>query len=118
MPLRPFRGSRKNSMRIPATNEIVVDQFGYFDASPNLTYTPEAVVADGDTIAAWWTATGTHEGGFQGLEPTGEDIEILVTGTFQIEDEHSLRCGSYRINSTLCSNSASLNRLASNPIFS
>ena len=35
-----------------------------------------ALVSDGDTVVAHWRATGTQEGEFRGIEPTGKPIEV------------------------------------------
>lgn len=70
------------------SKEIATDQFAYFDAFPDLTYTPHTVIAEDDTVAARWTFAGTHAGEFQGIDPTGAEVEIPVMGLFRIEDEH------------------------------
>jgi steroid delta-isomerase-like uncharacterized protein len=56
-------------------------------AFPNLHFTIEDQLAEGDHVATRWVATGTHEGEFQGIPPTGQsirltgiDIDRLVNG--------------------------------------
>jgi len=44
---------------------------GYRQAFPDLTFTVEEQVVDGDRVVSRWTATGTHAGEFAGLAPTG-----------------------------------------------
>ncbi len=61
-------------------------EFAYFDAFPDLAMAVEAVLAEGDTVAARWTLTGTHDGVFKGIEPTGEAFEFSAMGMFRIED--------------------------------
>jgi len=58
-----------------------------WEAFPDLHHTMEAIVAEGDQVAYRFTATGTHEGPFQGIEPTGRPIEIGGQGFVRIEDE-------------------------------
>lgn len=71
------------------TDAIVAEEFGYFEAFPDLTYTLDVVLAEDDMVAARWTASGSHEGEFNGIEPTGEKVEFPVMGTFRIEDERA-----------------------------
>lgn len=68
-------------------DEIVANQFGFFEAFPDFTYAPDAIVAEGEMVAARWTAAGTHEGEFEGIEPTGKEVEFPVMGMFRVEDE-------------------------------
>jgi steroid delta-isomerase-like uncharacterized protein len=42
---------------------------------PDLKVAPATVVADDEQVAMAYTITGTHEGEFQGIEPTGKRIE-------------------------------------------
>jgi steroid delta-isomerase-like uncharacterized protein len=46
---------------------------------PDLRFTIEDQVAEGDTVVTRWTARGTHAGEFQGVPATGR--EIRITGT-------------------------------------
>ena len=55
---------------------------GYIDlftamrsAFPDLKATPEHITADEGTVAMAYTITGTHQGDFQGIAPTGKAIE-------------------------------------------
>lgn len=72
---------------------IVAEEFGIFAAFSDLTYTPEVVIAEGETVAARWTAAGTHDGEFDGIEPTGEDVEFPVMGTFRVENDRIAEVG-------------------------
>ncbi len=44
-------------------------------AFPDLAVAMETMVADDDTIAFAYTITGTHQGNFQGVRPTGRQIK-------------------------------------------
>ncbi len=53
-----------------------IDFFGEFrNAFPDLKVTPEHLTADEDTVALAYTVTGTHQGDFQGIAPTGKTIK-------------------------------------------
>ncbi len=45
-------------------------------AFPDLRFTPEDLIAEGDRVVARVTLTGTHQGAFQGLPPTGKQVTI------------------------------------------
>src|SRR5262245_37777036 len=48
----------------------------YLAAFPDLRMVPEDVIASGDKVVARVRATGTHEGVFMGLAPTGRRVEM------------------------------------------
>jgi steroid delta-isomerase-like uncharacterized protein len=61
-------------------------------AFPDFTLTPEAVLEDEELVMAEWTATGTHEGEFNGVPPTGRTFQhkgmskfVIVNGKVQEE---------------------------------
>ena len=43
---------------------------------PDLTYTVDDQVAEGDKVVSRYTATGTHQGEFFGVAATGNRIEM------------------------------------------
>jgi steroid delta-isomerase-like uncharacterized protein len=47
-------------------------------AFPDIHFTIEDQIADGDRVVARWTARGTQTGAFQGLPPTGK--QAVATG--------------------------------------
>jgi steroid delta-isomerase-like uncharacterized protein len=58
-------------------------------AFPDARFIPEAMYVDGDTVIARLTVTGTNQGEFQGMPPTGKqttvegiDIVRLANGKF------------------------------------
>jgi len=54
-------------------------------AFPDAHIAPAHMVADDDHVAIAYTLTGTHEGDFNGLAPTGKTIEVrgLQIGRFE-----------------------------------
>lgn len=66
-------------------------EFAYYDAFPDLTYTLDEMIAEGDRIAFRWSMRGTHsgEGGpepFGQLEPTDQEIDVTGINIARIED--------------------------------
>lgn len=55
-------------------------------AFPDLQTSPEAIVVDEDFAAIAYTLTGTHEGEFQGIAPTGRKIEARGMQIARFED--------------------------------
>lgn len=49
---------------------------GTRDVFPDMAFTIEDTVAQGDRVALRWAMTGTHEGSMTGEEPTGREIEL------------------------------------------
>ena len=43
---------------------------------PDLQFTMEEVIGEGDRVVIRWTARGTHRGELQGSAPTGKSVEI------------------------------------------
>lgn len=54
-------------------------------AFPDAHIEPAHMVADDENVAVAYTLTGTHEGEFQGIAPTGKKIEVrgLQIGRFE-----------------------------------
>ena len=64
-------------------------------AFPDLLLTIDQELADEDCAILRWTATGTHNGDFQGIPPTGKPINVKGTSVYQCADgkmiaEHSI----------------------------
>ena len=50
----------------------------YRSAFPDVHFTVEDQIAEGDRVVTRWTARGTHQGAFMGIPPTGK--QAMVTG--------------------------------------
>ena len=46
----------------------------YFSAFPDLHFTVEEQMSEGDQVVTRWSARGTHSGEFDGIAPTGSSI--------------------------------------------
>ena len=53
---------------------------------PDVQVTVRDQVAEGDKVVSRWTATGTHQGDFLGVAPTGKRVTIKATHIHQIKD--------------------------------
>jgi len=58
----------------------------YFDAFPDITARIDAIVAEDDQVAVFYTFSGTHEGAFRSIEPTGNDVSFSTTSHYTLED--------------------------------
>ncbi|MBX3082421.1 MAG: ester cyclase [Anaerolineae bacterium] len=48
----------------------------FFTGFPDIRVTIEDMVAEGDKVVAYWSATGTHQGDLMGIPPTGKYVTI------------------------------------------
>jgi predicted ester cyclase len=64
--------------------------FGIIDALraafPDLRYTVEDLVGDGDRVAVRWSWRGTHTGAFRGFAPTGKQVVNSGFAIFEVTD--------------------------------
>jgi predicted ester cyclase len=54
-------------------------------AFPDLAFDVEIVIAEGDYVAARWTASGTHAGRWGEVEPTGRYVTFSGINIFRFE---------------------------------
>ncbi len=57
-----------------------------FTAFPDLMYTINDIVAEGDRVVIRVTNTATHKGVFQGIPPTGKQISFTGVDIFRVTD--------------------------------
>jgi steroid delta-isomerase-like uncharacterized protein len=57
----------------------------FFTGFPDLAFTVEDLVAEGDQVAVRWTFTGTHTGPFMGVPPTGRQVRMAGISLLRIE---------------------------------
>ena len=61
------------------TKDGVLEFFRMYRAAfPDLRMDPEDVLASGDKVVARVRATGTHEGEFMGMPPTGKSVDVQL----------------------------------------
>ncbi len=65
-------------------NAVVV---GLRNAFPDIHYTVDELVAEGDSVAVRWHWTGTHRGPFRGYPPTGKAVSNSGSGIFRFQDD-------------------------------
>ena len=71
----------------PAGFKTVV--VGLRAAFPDLHYTLDDVIAEGDQVAVRWHWTGTHQGAFRGFPPTGKSVTNTGAGIFRLSGAQS-----------------------------
>ena len=59
---------------------------GLRSAFPDLRYTLDDLVAEGDAVAVRWHWTGTHKGPFRAFPPTGKAVTNTGAGIFHVKD--------------------------------
>ena len=56
-------------------------------AFPDFRTTIEYLVAEGDMVVTRWRASGTHQGEFRGIAPTGKPVAMSGIGVFRFSNE-------------------------------
>ena len=57
------------------------------NALPDFQFSILDQIAEGDKVATRWTIRGTHEGEFQGIPPSGKQIEMTGITIFRIAND-------------------------------
>ncbi len=72
---------------MPGGPEIVKQAFAMLNrAFPDHHHSIEEMIAEGDKVVVRITWSGTHEGEFMGIPPTGKSFSMTHTHTFRIAD--------------------------------
>jgi predicted ester cyclase len=58
---------------------------------PDIHFTLEDLVADGDRVALRWKWEGTHQNSFRGFEPTGKRVTNAAIGIYELRDGKVVR---------------------------
>jgi predicted ester cyclase len=61
--------------------------FSYFTAFPDLHLSLDELIGEGDSVFVRSTMTGTHDGEYKGIPPTGRHIASESAEVFRIKDE-------------------------------
>ncbi|MFN2154221.1 MAG: ester cyclase [Anaerolineae bacterium] len=56
----------------------------FFAAFPDIHFTAEDVIAEGDTVVQRLTSHGTHQGPFMGIPPTGKHLTVTAVEIFRL----------------------------------
>jgi predicted ester cyclase len=62
------------TMTVRGLEEAKQFVLGYLTAFPDLHFTIEDMITEGDRIATRWSSRGTHTGMLQGIAPTGKQV--------------------------------------------
>ena len=70
------------------TKDGVLEFFRMYRAAfPDLRMDPEDVLASGGKVVARVRATGTHQGEFMGMPPTGKSIDVQLIDILRFDDD-------------------------------
>jgi steroid delta-isomerase-like uncharacterized protein len=61
-------------------------------AFPDLHFTIEDQIAEGDMVVTRWTARGTHKGSFQGVAATGREVRLNGTDIDRMTNGKVVEC--------------------------
>ncbi|MBY8997306.1 MAG: ester cyclase [Candidatus Thorarchaeota archaeon] len=56
------------------------------NAFPDIKYTVDDMIEDGDKLVARWSAKGTHKGEFMGIPPTGRQVAFTGIEIIRVKD--------------------------------
>lgn len=71
---------------VKGLDDLLTAQWGFFDSFSDTRLTLDACIAENDLVSLRYTATGTHDGPFEGLAPTGTEVEFGAMGMVRVID--------------------------------
>ena len=77
---------------------------------PDIQWTLEETIAEGDKVAARFTMRGTHNGTFYGVPPTGKKIGVKAMNIIAFPMAKSSKSTGSRISLAYCNKSARCRR--------
>lgn len=77
-----FHGANED---IHGRDEVMAHQWSFFDAFSDNTITVGSMIAENDTVALRYTTSGTHDGTFEGIEPTGERVDMAQMAMVRVD---------------------------------
>ena len=94
--VRRYYADVLNGRNLDAVGEFYGDQrivervqngcFGYFRAFPDLHLSIDDLIAEDDRVFCRSTMTGTHDGEYKGIPPTGRHVSSESAEVFRIAD--------------------------------
>jgi len=60
------------------------------NAFPDITYTVEDLIAEGDKVVARWSAQGTHQSDFMGIPPTNKQVRFSGIEIIRVVDDKAV----------------------------
>lgn len=66
--------------------EIIDFLQSYFDTFPDYSGSTESMIAEGDTVAVRYSASGTHSEEYHDIEPTGDLVKWTGMAMYHVED--------------------------------
>lgn len=78
-----FHGGREE---VTGVDEFRAYLTAFYDAFPDLTLSFQEMIEEDDMVAVRYTGTGTHKGEFNGIAPTGEQIQLSGMRFCRLED--------------------------------
>jgi steroid delta-isomerase-like uncharacterized protein len=72
----------------PVTSREALKQYvaGYRAAFPDMHFTMDDLIAEGDKVVWRFTSSGTHDGPFMGIPPTGKPCSVTGIVIFRLEN--------------------------------
>lgn len=70
----------------PMREAVTRGCLSYFDSFPDLHISLDELIAEGDRVFARTTMTGTHDGEYKGIAPTGRNVAADCAEVYRLAD--------------------------------